>query len=219
MEEAKRKYYFLVYIFILAITLIVIALSFISYKIPVLPMLILLALVIAGICFVWVSKLSKKNLYLNNILLLLAANILAYILINYVIKYTDTVNGIIIGVAVTDVFSFSKRGKHTLNAKLSGNINTLARLSVCLPLPKIPGLQPIIGVGDLLYYSIITIYYTEKGGILTGLYAGLIIFIGQLANIIAILILKKIQKERFKGYPATLFPGMFALIANVLRLI
>ena len=219
MEEVQRKNYHLVYLYIFGITFLTTTLSFIGYKIQLLPMLISLIIVIAGFYFVWIKKLSKVNLYFNNILNLLAANIIAYFLINYFIKSQDTITGLIIGIAVMDVFSFTKRGKNTLNAKLSGNINTMARLSICLPVPGNPGLQQIIGVGDLLYYSIITMYYIKLAGTSAGLQAAMIILIGQLVNTIAILVLKRIQKEKYKGFPATLFPGMFIIIANVFRMI
>lgn len=219
MDNTKRKNFILAYIYIIAITFLVIALSYISIKIPILPMMITFIFVIAAICFVWKRKLSKFILYVNNVLLLLATNIIAYILVNYVIKSLDSLNGIVVSVSVIDVISFTKLGKHTLNAKLMNNTNSLARLSVCLPLPKVPGLLPIIGAGDLQYYSMITMYYIKTAGNMAGLYAALILVIGQLINIIAILILKKIQKERYKGFPATLFPGMFIFIANIFGLI
>jgi hypothetical protein len=220
MEKVQRNYYLLIYIFILVITFITTALCFLSNNMPVLLMLISLIIIMAGIYFVWLKKLSKRILYFNNILNILAANILAYFLIHYLINSQSTIIGMILGIVVMDVFSFTKRGKNTLNAKLSGNINTMARLSVCLPIPKKPGLQQIIGVGDLLYYALITMYYIKSGRTsAAGIHAAMIILIGQLVNIIAILVIKRIQKEQYKGFPATLFPGIFIIIATVFRFI
>jgi hypothetical protein len=173
----------------------------------------------ASSILLWSRKLSKKTLYLNNILNILAANLIAYFLIGYLMKSQDTITGLIIGVVGMDVFSFTKRGKNTLNAKLAGNINTLARLSICLPIPGHPGLQQIIGIGDLLYYSIITMYYINAYGMLTGLKAGMIILFGQIVNIISTEVLKKIQKEQYKGFPATLFPGLVIILVDIIGLI
>jgi hypothetical protein len=219
MENEHRKNFYLVYIFIFVITFIVTALTFISYRIPQWLMLFSFILVIAGICFLWLRKLSKTNLYLNNLLNLLISNIIAYFLTSYLIISQDRIMGFIIGIVAMDVFSFTKRGKNTLNAKLTGNINTMARLSICLPIPGSPGLQQIIGVGDILYYSTITMYFIKSSGTLSGLYAVMIILIGQFINIIAILVLNKYQQEKYKGFPATLFPGMFIFIVSVFRLI
>ncbi len=219
MKEFKRNYYFLIYLFLLVITFITTALCFIFYKMPVLPILVSLIIIIVGIYFVWLKKLSKRNLYFNNILNLLAANIIAYFLVHYLIKYQSTIIGMILSIAFMDVLSFTKRGKNTLNAKLIGNINTMTRLSICLPIPGNPGLQQIIGVGDLLYYSIITMFYLKSGGRSAGLHAAMLILIGQLVNIIAIQVLKRVQKEHYKGFPATLFPGVYIIIATIFQFI
>jgi hypothetical protein len=219
MAKEKYKYYYLKYVFLWGITFLIVALSFISYKISILPMLVSFIIIMVSVILLWSRKLSKNSLYLNNLLNILAANMIAYFVTGYVIKSQDTMLGVIVGVAVMDVFSFTKRGKNTLNAKLAGNINTMARLSICLPIPGYPGLQQIIGVGDLLYYSIITIYYIKSYGMLSGLNAGIFILIGQIVNIIFIEVLKKIQKEQYKGFPATLFPGAVIILAMVIGLI
>jgi hypothetical protein len=180
-------------------------------------MIIPVLFVTLGLIIVWKKALSKKLLYFNNLLLLLFPACLAYFAVSYVIHSTDIIIGLVAGVAVMDVYSFTKRGKNTLNAKACGNMNTLARLSVCLPVPKKPGLQPIIGVGDLTYYSLIMMYFVKSDGMKAGAITFLIILLGQLINILSIIYVKK--KQLFNGFPATLFPGLFIFIAVVLNII
>lgn len=217
MENEQHNNYSLAYILISIVTFVAIALSFAIYRLPALPMLISILIVMAGICFVWSRKLSKKNLYVNNVLILLVANMLAYFFTDYLIISKDRLFGFVIGVAVVDVFSFTKRGKHTLNAKLAGNVSTLARLSICLPIPGKPGLQQIIGVGDLVYYSTITMFFLKAPEASNGLIVAILILVGQFVNIISTMVLKKLQKEQYRGFPATLFPGVIVFIASIIQ--
>lgn len=219
MNEKKHDNYYMEYICMLVITGIICTISFIIYKLPTLIMIISFIFIMAATVLLWLRKLTKKNLYLNDFLNLLAPNIIALFFVSNLIKSKSTIIGFMLGVAIMDVFSFTKRGKNTLNAKLAGNINTMARLSICLPIPGKPGLQQIIGVGDLFYYSMITMYYIHFAGILASLKAVLIIFIGQLVNIVSIILLKRIQKNLYKGFPATLFPCVFIIIADCLHMI
>lgn len=219
MSDKKFKNISLEYILILVITSMICGISLISYDLSLVIILISFLIVTIAILLLWQRQLSIKNLYLYDVLNLLAPNLLAYLLLLYLIKTEDIFIGVILGVAVMDVFSFTKRGKNTLNAKLSTNIDTMARLSICLPIPGKLGLQQIIGVGDLLYYSVITMYYLHNFGISVGLKITLLIIIGQIVNIVSILLLRKIKTEQYKGFPATLFPGVFIIIVECLHII
>lgn len=219
MKPKQCTYFSVEYSLIIVITLITCALTFISYRILAEVMLIILVFGMAALVFLWRRKLTRNSLYLNNILNLFVADIAAYFLIRYVAISIDTLIGFIAGVAAIDVLSFTKHGKNTPNAKLMSNINTIARLSICLPVPGKPGLQPIIGVGDLLYYSVITMYYVQTGGALIGFHSALFLIAGQILNIIGIMVLKKCLKEQYKGFPATLFPGILIIIANCIQVI
>lgn len=219
MNEKKHDNYYMEYICMLVITAIICSISFIIYKLPTLIMIISFIVIIAATVLLWLRKLTKKNLYFNDVLNLLLPNIIALFFVSNVIKSKSGIMGFMLGVAIMDMFSFTKRGKNTLNAKLVGNINTMARLSICLPIPGKPGLQQIIGVGDLFYYSMMTMYYIHFAGASAGLKTALIIFIGQLVNIVSIVLLKIIQKSRYKGFPATLFPCVFVIIGDCLHII
>jgi hypothetical protein len=119
----------------------------------------------------------------------------------------DLMIGIICGAVIMDVLSFTKYGKNTLNAKLSQQTYTLARLSICLPVVKKQGLQPIIGVGDLVFYSLLMTFAIKATLGSDWLGITLLILAGQGLNIL--LISMFIHKSWYKGFPATLFPGVF----------
>lgn len=167
------------------------------------------------IILIWAKPLSKKSLYLLNILNLLGAACLAYLIINKVIKSTDSFIAMIIIIAVMDVFSFTRKGRKTPNARLMNNTNALARLCICLPVTGKPGLQPIIGVGDLYFYSAILLFNLNMFSIHAFGRTFFMLLVGQLGNIIVISIIK--NKSWFKGFPATLFPGLFCILSLFLR--
>lgn len=201
----------------LSLTMVIGILPFLFIRLSFQFVLVLLVITLIGVLVVWKKPLSKKLLYINNILLLCAPLCISYVLSISFIHDMDTFIGMVAAVVIMDVFSFMKLGKNTLNAKLSGNINSLARLSICLPVPKKSGLQPIIGVGDLNYYSFIVIFSLKTGGPSTGLSAFFILLMGQIVNLICIAIMKKRQWK--KGFPATLFPGIFIVIAMISHII
>lgn len=201
------------YLYILVITLVTCILSFLSSRLQVKTALAAFLIVLIFIIPLWKKQLSKKTLYLLDIL-----NLSAALLIGRLITYydsADTIIGIICGVSVIDVISFTKAGKNTLNAKLVGKTNTLARLSICLPIPKKEGLYPIIGIGDLVYYSVI-IMYSVKSDVLNSMTVFFLVITGQLTNTFFISVLKR--KHWHKGFPATLFPGVFFMIFFLIKM-
>jgi len=214
MDQTGKKKLTQEFGYMLGMTAIICILSFL-FSVMSLPVAILVLLLdITGIVVLWLKPLSRKSLYLLNVLNSLGAASLAYLIVNVIIKSVDSFAAMIIIIVVMDVFSFTKAGKKTPNAKLVHNNNTLARLCICLPVAGKPGLRPIIGVGDLYFYSAILLFSLH---IFDGNVFGLIfllLLLGQLANIIFISIIK--NKIWYKGFPATLFPGIFYLI--VLRI-
>lgn len=216
-NHIQKTNYIWVYLYLMGLSIVIGFLPFLFFKLPIHLLIGILLITICGVYIVWKRPLSKKLLYFNNLLLLCAPLCITYLIVFYFTQSTDSFIGMIAGVAIMDVFSFTRFGRSTINAKLTNNTNSLARLSICLPVPKKPGLQPIIGVGDLTYYSLITMFSLRSGGITSGLIAVLIIFIGQIVNIIFIAIMKKRQWK--KGFPATLFPGLFTIIAISLNIL
>lgn len=177
----------------------------------ILPVIFILFLVVfAGIVALWAKPLSRNLLYLLNVLNSLASVSFAYLLVTGFLKSVESFASVVVIIIVMDVFSFTKVGKKTPNSRLINNKNTLARLSICLPVPGKPGLQPIIGVGDLYFYSAISVFSLHIFSANAFVYILLFVLAGQLINILFISMIK--NKIWYKGFPATLFPGIFYLI-------
>lgn len=198
------------YGYMLGMTALSCILAFLINKMSLSVIFILFLVNLAGVIVLWLKPLSKKLLYLLNVLNCLASVSFAYLLVTAFIKSVESFFTVVIIIVVMDVFSFTKAGKKTPNAKLINKSNTLAHLSICLPVPGKPGLQPIIGIGDLYFYGIISVFSLHHFGISVFGNILLLIFAGQLINILLISIIK--DKIWYKGFPATLFPGIFYLI-------
>lgn len=211
MEKKKLSWE---YGYILGMTAIICILAALLNRITLPVIIIVFLMDITGIIVLWTRPLSKKLLYLLNVLNSIGAAALAYLIITLVIKSMDSFVAMISIIVVMDVFSFTKRGKKTPNARLMNNNNALARLCICLPVAGKPGLQPIIGVGDLYFYSAILLFSLHIFGVNVLGKIFLVLLAGQLANIILISIIK--NKAWYKGFPATLFPGIFYLIVMLI---
>lgn len=198
------------YGYMLGMTAISGILAFLMNKMSLPVILILFVVDLAGIIVLWLKPLSRKLLYILNVLNCLASVSFADLLITAFIKSVDSFVAFIIILVVMDVFSFTKAGKKTPNAKLISNNNALPRLSICIPVPGKPGLQPIIGVGDLYFYGTISVFSIHHFGMSVFGYIVLLILAGQLINILLISNIK--EKVWYKGFPATLFPGIFYLL-------
>lgn len=199
------------YWYILGMTAVSCILAFFLEKAAISVIFILFITELVGIIILWTKALSKKLLYVLNVLNCLAAVSLADLLVGTLIREVETFVVVIIVIAVIDVFSFTRAGRKTPNAILISKSNTVARLSICLPVPGKPGLQPIIGVGDLYFYAVITIFSLQHFGTDVFGKVFLLILSGQLINILLIANLK--NKVWYKGFPATLFPGILCIFA------
>lgn len=211
MQEEQNKSFLWEYLYMLAVTFVCCIISFLCYNLKSEIIIALFLAILICVIDLWKKQLSKKTLYLLDVLNLLGAVLIGYFITFFLADSTGSMIGFVCGVAIMDVFSFAKAGKNTLNAKLINQTYTLARLSICLPVPEKQGLRPIIGVGDLTYYSAIMMFSFKLKGLSNGWAFFLLILAGQLINILFISIFKR--KPWYKGFPATLFPGVLFLIA------
>lgn len=201
------------------LTVLVTALSALLYKVPGELLIISFVIILCCSIFLWTRKLSRGLLYIHNILNLTGAIALGYIISVIFFPSRDSIIGLIAGVVAVDVFSFTKRGGFTLNSKLINQTDMLARLSISSPLPQQKGLFPIIGIGDMVFYSMLSMSAFEACGISVFLPVVSILLIGQLLNIICILIIS--NKKWYRGFPATLMPGVLFFIgiaANIIKI-
>lgn len=217
MNENKKPNLYFEYFYMLAITATICLLPLLYYKMSVSAMLIVFIIVLTVIITIWRKPMSRKLLYLLDILNVIAAISFSFLIMLILGDAKASIVSFIIAIVILDVYSFTRRGKHTLNAKLIANTSTLARLSICLPVPGKPGLQPLIGIGDLYFYTVMCLFALDLYGTSHYYIVILILVIGQLANII--LISLTFRKKWYKGFPATLFPGLFYLVSLVLGVI
>jgi len=200
-----------VYFYMMAVTLVSCGLTYIGYRIKFAILAVAFCVILAGIIILWNTKLSRKLLYLLDIINILGTAVAGNMIMYLINGSRDITIGLLCGVALMDVFSFTRAGRSTLNAKLSGKNDTLARLSICMPIPGRKGLQPLIGVGDLTYYSLMMSFSLTVKGAPTECIAVALITAGQLINILFISIFKR--SSRYKGFPATFFPGLLYIAA------
>lgn len=158
----NRLHYEMVYI--LLITVFIIGLAGLAAELSRIFALTGFMVVLAATIPIWKMELSRKVVYLHNLLNVLCALLLARLLEAYTLDTLNTLISAVIGVVAMDVFSFTQRGRFTLNAKLISSTSTLARLSICLPVPGKRGLIPIIGVGDLVFYSVLMMVALKSVG-------------------------------------------------------
>ena len=129
----------------------------------------------------------------------------------------ETLLPMMICVCFMDVYSFTRSGKSTVNAKLMSSNKWLPRLLVYGRSFKTG--KPVVtkGFGDYLNYSIaFTTIYTTYGKI-TGLFATIAIILGVIINLI---IISKICKYTwYKGFPATIGPLGLCVILVVISMI
>ena len=121
---------------------------------------------------------------------------------------------LMIYVCTIDVFSFTRRGKNTMNAKLMSSNKWLPRLLVYGRSSKTG--KPVVtkGFGDYYNYSIaFTAIYTAYGKTI-GFGAIIAIILGVIINLI---IINRIYKYTwYKGFPATIGPLGLCIILIVI---
>ena len=210
MKENKKTNLFWEYLYMLLITATISLLPLLYYQALVPVMLLILLSTLALIIVIWRKPMSKSLLYLLNLLNVIAVGSFAFFILLILRNTPESIISLIIVIVLLDVYSFTKRGKNTLNAKLIAQPTALARLSFCLPVPGKPGLQPIIGVGDLYFYSVMALFALDTYNILSYFIVVIILITGQLSNILFIYYIK--DKSWYKGFPATLFPGLLYLV-------
>ncbi|WP_150275480.1 hypothetical protein [Paenibacillus tepidiphilus] len=198
------------FLYMLLLTLLMIVLALAAQRInPGIAVLVLAAGVAMSV-WLWKQELSVKVLYRHNVLNVVCALALA-VLIPALLKIDlSGYLSILSAVIVADMLSFLRIGRRTPNAKLMGNRQSLARLSICLPLPGRPGLTPIIGVGDLMFYALLTLAALQFPQALHPWIALPLVVLGQLLDIV--LIVAAERRKGYKGFPATLMPGVLFII-------
>ena len=210
MDAANRNRMHWELSYILILTALMMALAAWVRWLPVQLVFAVLAAALAANIGIWKRRISRTVIYLHNGLNMISAPALAYLLSSSIFAVESTVICAVVGIVAMDLISFTKKGRFTLNAKLMAQYTTAARLSICLPVPGKRGLTPVIGAGDLVFYAVLTMVSLRSAGEAGPLFAELIILGGQLLNIAVILAVK--DRTGFKGFPATLMPGLLFVV-------
>ncbi|SFB30276.1 hypothetical protein [Clostridium frigidicarnis] len=174
---------------------------------------LLLFIGILGLIYsiLYIKKPYKKDALILNSWIELITVVSLGILIGQAIKLSNIV-GIIIGISVYDVVSFTKKGKKTLNAKVMNNKNLMAKFIVYGVSLKDRSPVPTKGVGDFFFYTIIASGVYKFLDPVIAINSLIMIFIGCLINY---LIVCHIYNEPgYKGLPATPIP--FALVLGMI---
>jgi len=117
-----------------------------------------------------------------------------------------------------DIFSFTRYGKNTLNAKIINNSKYLPRLLVYGRSFKTGGPVPTKGLGDYFWYSITFSAINSTYGKAPGLFALMAIFLGVVINLI--LVSKIYKYSWYKGFPATLGPlGICLILVTIIYIV
>ncbi len=107
-------------------------------------------------------------------------------------------------ISVMDILSFTKYGKHTINARAMSNVHFMSKLIV-YGKEKNDVLVPTCGIGDYFYYSLwISGIHTVSGSIYAYLLAVCMILLGSCIHYA--IIMRLCQRENYKGFPGTIFP-------------
>ena len=154
-------------------------------------------------------KYKREYLFINGIISAFAVLFLGILFA----RSTDFVGVIQIGVviSVVDVLSFTKYGKHTVNAKAMSDVKFVSKLIV-YGKGKGDELVPTRGIGDHFYYAMwIGGIQHVSGHIGAYIMACLMIMVGVMID--SMIIGQLYKKETYKGFPATIIP--FTCVAIV----
>ena len=156
-------------------------------------------------------KYKRERLFINGLISAFAVLCLG-ILFG---KNLDFEGILAIGAAMSiiDILSFTKYGKHTMNARAMSNVHFMSKLIV-YGKEKNDVLIPTCGIGDYLYYSMwISGIHTVSDSIYAYILAAIMILLG--SGIHYAIIVKLCQRENYKGFPGTIFPFLCIAILYV----
>lgn len=147
-------------------------------------------------------RYKRERLFVNGLISAFAVLCLG-ILIGKTLEFEDVL-AIGAAISIIDILSFTKYGKHTINAKAMSNIHFISKLIV-YGKEKNDVLIPTCGIGDYCYYAIwISGIHAVSNSIYAYLVAACMILLGSCIHYA--IIAKLSQRENYKGFPGTVFP-------------
>lgn len=147
-------------------------------------------------------KYKRERLFVNGLI-----SAIIVLCLGVLVGESIDLEGIIaLGAAISimDILSFTKYGKHTVNAKAMSNTHFMSKL-VVYGKGKGTVLIPTKGVGDYFYYALwVAGVWNLSTGFTAYIMATVMIFIGTAIDYLIIAHLYK--KDNYKGFPATVIP-------------
>lgn len=147
-------------------------------------------------------KYKRERLFVNGLI-----SALAVLCLGVLVGENIDLEGIIAlgaAISVMDVLSFTKYGKHTVNAKAMSNVHFMSKLIV-YGKGKGTILIPTRGIGDYFYYAMwIAGIWNVSNELWAYIVAAVMIFLGTMIDYFFIGRLS--QREDYKGFPATVIP-------------
>ncbi|MFL0195879.1 hypothetical protein ACJDU8_09930 [Clostridium sp. WILCCON 0269] len=123
---------------------------------------------------------------------------------------SDIFLGVLIAVPLADMLSFTKTkvGENSTNARILKNFSLAPKLVIYVKKKK-DHLIPLIGVGDICFYSLLISFVHKLSSKLTFRY-DIFLIMGCLFNCILIMLIHR--KKWFKGFPATSGPAVLTFV-------
>lgn len=181
-----------------------------------LPNLLLLAVGISGAVYIMLNlfciQYKRERLFINGLVGAMSVMCIGI----WFGKQLDLESTISIGAVVTtmDIISFTRIGKKTVNAKAISNKTAAAKLFV-YGREKNDVLIPTCGFGDYLYYAMwISGTHALSSSGISYAFVAFMVCVGTILQSIAVKLLSK--RDRFKGFPGTVFPFLCTVLAYLL---
>lgn len=205
-EKIKIDIYF--YLFIVTIITIIVSniILFFAYNKIVL-------IVCSGISLIFMMAYLRSHFDREKLLVMSRVVFVVGVVLGITIGNlmdSDIFLGVLIAVPLGDILSFTKTkvGENSTNARILKNISVASKLFIYVKKKK-DHLIPLIGVGDICFYSLLMSFVYKLSSKLIFKY-DIFLIMGCLLNCILIMLIHK--KKWFKGFPATLGPAVLTFI-------
>lgn len=180
---------------------------------------ILSILAIIGVVYlIWYlkAKINVNYFLLANYIFVIAIILISLFVSQKIVKDVPGLIAFITIMVVIDVISFTnlRLSKYTLNTAVINNKKLLSKLLIYADVKKYPFYLPIFGMGDVYFLSVIlsSLYALNKSFLL---YGNILILFGTVLDIALIWIFH--NKEKFKGYPATVGATFFIYLFFIVK--
>lgn len=210
MFNTKKLKYYYSYQSIIIIIQIIISVSILSFLNH--SILWYLSLILLLYCVYYIKRpITKIETFIIMNKIYMVACVIIGLALGKLIKIPSSLLGIIIGVAISDVLSFTKSriGEKTTNSIVSRKTSLLEKLLIYVNIKEYSNLLPILGVGDIIFFSLLvsSLYQINPDYLLQSV---ALLILGVIINYICIYF--SCKRKGYKGFPGTLGPSITFMI-------